>query len=70
VFSTALGFFITPALRGGGRVLVAATFITQQVEDLLNWPLAAAAAVVLLLVVVSIIALSTRVMSAEKLWGV
>jgi ABC-type spermidine/putrescine transport system permease subunit I len=48
VFATAVGFFVTPALLGGGRVLTAATFIDQQIEEFLNWPLAAAAATVLL----------------------
>ena len=52
VFTTAVGFFITPALLGGGKVLMAATFINQQVEDFVDWPLAAAASVVLLIVVV------------------
>lgn len=51
VYATALGFFITPALLGGGRVLTAATFITQQIEDFVNWPLAAAAATLLLLLI-------------------
>ena len=69
VFATALGFFVTPALLGGGRVLVAATYITQEVEQLLNWPLASAASIVLLVVVLLIIAVYTRVMSVERISG-
>lgn len=69
VFATALGFFVTPALLGGGKVLVAATFIDQEVEQTLDWPLAAAASVVLLVVVLAVIALYTRLVSIERLAG-
>ena len=51
VFVTAAGFFVTPALLGGGRVLTAATFIDQQIQEFLDWPLAAAAASTLLVLV-------------------
>lgn len=69
VFATALGFFITPALLGGGKVLVAATYITQEVEQLLNWPAAAAASIILLVAVLLFIAGYTRIMSIERVSG-
>lgn len=69
VFATALGFFVTPALLGGGKVLMAATFIAQEVEQMLNWPLASAASIVLLIVVLAVVAVYTRVMSVERLAG-
>lgn len=50
VFAVATGFFITPALLGGGRMTVAAMFIDQQIETFLDWPLAAAASMILLFV--------------------
>ena len=65
VFTTAVGFFITPALLGGGRVLMAATFINQQVEDFVNWPLAAAASVVLLVIVAALMVLYRRVAGSQ-----
>lgn len=65
VFATALGFFVTPALLGGGRVLTAATFISQQIDEYLNWPLAAAASMVLLAVMVVLGALYRRAGSSE-----
>jgi ABC-type spermidine/putrescine transport system permease subunit I len=52
VFAIAMGFFVTPALLGGGRVLMTATFISQQVEEFVNWPLSAAAGMVLLIIVI------------------
>jgi ABC-type spermidine/putrescine transport system permease subunit I len=57
VFATAVGFFITPALLGGGRVVTSATFIQQQLEEFVNWPLAAAGATVLLVIVLTVAAL-------------
>jgi ABC-type spermidine/putrescine transport system permease subunit I len=48
VFITALGFFITPSLLGGGRTMMAAMIIEQQVDIYLDWPMASAIATVLL----------------------
>jgi ABC-type spermidine/putrescine transport system permease subunit I len=48
VFVLSLGFFITPALLGGGRVVMIANLIEQQVRELLNWAFAGALSVVLL----------------------
>jgi ABC-type spermidine/putrescine transport system permease subunit I len=48
VFVLALGFFITPALLGGGRVIMIAMLIEQQVREFLDWPFAAALSAVLL----------------------
>jgi putative spermidine/putrescine transport system permease protein/mannopine transport system permease protein len=54
VFISALGFFITPALLGGGRNTMIAVLIEQQAVDWLNWPLASALATILLVVSVAI----------------
>lgn len=48
VFITALGFFITPSLLGGGRTMMAAMIIEQEADIYLDWPLASALATVLL----------------------
>jgi putative spermidine/putrescine transport system permease protein/mannopine transport system permease protein len=50
VFVTSLGFFVTPALLGGPRNLMAAVLIEQQASTYLNWPLASALATTLLVV--------------------
>lgn len=47
VFILALGFFITPALLGGGKVMMLALLIEQQVSQMLNWGLASALCMVL-----------------------
>jgi ABC-type spermidine/putrescine transport system permease subunit I len=47
VFVLAIAAFVTPALLGGGRVIMMAQVIEQQVRQFLDWPVAAALAVVL-----------------------
>lgn len=49
-FISALGFFITPALLGSPRQTMIAQLIIQQIQEMLDWGLAAALAVVTLLV--------------------
>jgi ABC-type spermidine/putrescine transport system permease subunit I len=48
LFVLGLGFFITPALLGGGRVTLVAMLIEANIREALNWPLAAALSVLLL----------------------
>jgi len=50
VFVVSLGFYITPALLGGGKVLMFAMVIEQQVREFLAWNFASALSVVLLAV--------------------
>lgn len=61
VFISSLGFYITPALLGGQRTMVA-VLIEQQASRLLNWPLASALATVLLGVTCVLFALYERAM--------
>lgn len=60
VFVLSLGFFITPALLGGGRVIMIAVLIEQQVRETLNWPFAAALSAVLLVATLAVYALAQR----------
>ena len=60
VFVVSLGFFITPALLGGGRVMMISMLIEQEVRESLDWPFAAALATVLLAVALGCYALLDR----------
>lgn len=60
VFMMSLGFFITPALLGGPRHMMAAVLIEQQANRLLNWGLASALATVLLAITLAIYAVHVR----------
>ncbi len=48
VFVLCLGFYVTPAVLGGGRVVMVATQITAILENQFNWGAASALGVVLL----------------------
>lgn len=65
VFVLSLGFFITPALLGGGRVIMIAVLIEQQVREALNWPFAAALSAVLLVATFAVYALAQRFTRTE-----
>jgi ABC-type spermidine/putrescine transport system permease subunit I len=48
VFTLSLGAFVTPALLGGGRIIMIANLIQQEVSQFIDWPLASALAGILL----------------------
>ena len=62
VFVLSLGFYITPALLGGGRVMMLAVMIEQEVHQTLNWPFAAALSASLLVVTLAVYAAAQRFM--------
>ncbi len=66
VFILSLGFFITPAVLGGGRDVTIATFVREEVS-LLNWGAASAMCVVLLLVTVVLFVIFNRTYGMERL---
>jgi ABC-type spermidine/putrescine transport system permease subunit I len=54
VFILSLSAFVTPALLGGGRVIMIANIIQIQVSQFLNWPFASALSAIVLAVAVLI----------------
>lgn len=68
VFVQGLGYFVTPALLGGSRVITLAMFIESQVTETLAWQSASAIAIVLLVVCVTIVAGFERVLGLERVW--
>ena len=68
VFVVALGFFITPAILGGGRVMTIGLLIEQQVRQFLDWPFAAALSALLLAAALLIQGTFQRVLRGETRW--
>lgn len=60
VFVFALGFFVTPALLGGGRSVMAAELIYLRIFQNPNWGLGAAISVVLMVAVGALLAVMMR----------
>ena len=60
VFMTSLGFYILPALLGGGNDQLISSFVAEYAIRQANWPLASALGLVLLVVTVAIFALYQR----------
>lgn len=54
VFVVSLGFYITPALLGGGKIIMFAMIIEQQVREFLAWNFAGALSMVLLVATLSV----------------
>lgn len=60
VFVLSLGFYVTPALLGGGRVLMISEYITYQIQEFLNWGLGSALSVALLVATALVILVAAR----------
>lgn len=61
VFVLCLGFYVTPAVLGGGRVIMVATQITAILENQFNWGAASALGVVLLIATLAVLIIASRV---------
>ena len=69
VFVFGLGFFITPAILGGGRVVMLSEYVSISVLQTVRWGLAAALSVVLLATTLALIALVRRFAGVGKMLG-
>lgn len=69
VFVFCLGFFITPAILGGGQTVMVAEYVYLQMFQTSNWGLGAALSVVLLALVSAMIWALLRMTRVDKLVG-
>jgi len=69
VFIFSLGFYVTPAILGGGRVVMIAEYIALQVVETLQWGMGTMLATSLLITVFLLLALMSRFISPRKLFG-
>ena len=67
VFILALGYYITPALVGGGGDQMISYFIAFNTTDTANWSLAAALGAVLLVATLALYVLSTRLAGRNRI---
>lgn len=69
VFILCLGFYITPAVLGGGKVIMVSSRIANDIEVFFNWGAASALGVVLLVLTVALIAVASKLLGARGLLG-
>lgn len=69
VFILSLGFYVTPALLGGGRVMLVSMKIQQNAGLYFDWGAASSLGVILLLVTFLIFWILGRFMRIERLFG-
>jgi len=69
VFILSLGFYVTPAILGGGRVFMIAEYIGVQILNVLRWGLGAMLATTLLAGVLLLMAALGRLVNMKKLFG-
>lgn len=69
VFILCLGFFVTPAVLGGGKVIMVSMKIVSNIELFVNWGAASALGVVLLVATVGILWVASRFLNLERMTG-
>jgi putative spermidine/putrescine transport system permease protein len=66
VFSVAVSSYTTPTILGGGRVLVMATFIAQQIQSVLRYAFGSALTIVLFTVALGLSTLAAKWFEREE----
>ena len=69
VFVLCLGFYVTPAVLGGGKVIMAAMKISSNIELYFSWGAASALGVVLLTVTMAILFAASKLISIDQISG-
>jgi putative spermidine/putrescine transport system permease protein len=69
VFIFSLGFYVTPAILGGGRTLMVAEYIKLQILDLIRWGLGTMMASTLLIAIFLMLWIMSRVIDIRRIFG-
>jgi len=69
VFILSLGFYVTPAILGGGKVLMVAEYISVQLLVTLKWGTAAMLGTLMLIGVLALLWIMTRFMKLSAVFG-
>ncbi len=69
VFIFSLGFYITPAILGGGKTLMVAEWISLQILDLIRWGLGTMMATMLVVAILVTLAVFSRIVDLRRIFG-
>jgi putative spermidine/putrescine transport system permease protein/spermidine/putrescine transport system permease protein len=69
VFIICLGFYVTPAVLGGGKVILISNRIANDVEIFFNWGAASALGAVLLVLTLVFLFTASRVLRIDRILG-
>jgi putative spermidine/putrescine transport system permease protein/spermidine/putrescine transport system permease protein len=64
-----LGFYVTPAVLGGGKVIMVSNHIANDIELFFNWGAASALGVVLLVLTLLFLGLASKMLRLEQVLG-
>lgn len=64
-----LGFFVTPVLLGGGRVMMVAEYVSLQIQELLRWGVGTMLATTLVAVIGLLLLALSRLVNLRQLMG-
>jgi putative spermidine/putrescine transport system permease protein len=69
VFISALGFYITPAMLGGGKTLMLAEYVSVTISSTVNWGLGTAMASTLAFLVLLLLFILSRIVDLRRVFG-
>lgn len=69
VFILSLGFLVTPAILGGGRVVMIAEYVRVQIMQTVRWGVGAMMATVLLMTVIFLLLALSRIVDVRRMFG-
>jgi len=69
VFIICLGFYVTPAVLGGGKVIMVSNQIASDIELFFNWGAASSLGVLLLALTLAFLYIASRLTRLEHLVG-
>ena len=69
VFVLCLGFFVTPVVLGGGRIIMVSMRITDNIELFFNWGAASALGVVLLVMTLGTLYAASKLLRLDRILG-
>jgi putative spermidine/putrescine transport system permease protein/spermidine/putrescine transport system permease protein len=70
LFVQCLGFYVTPAVLGGGKTIMVAMKIASNVQQYFDWGAASALGIVLLAMALCILVVAHRIIDLDRVLGI